>query len=903
MIRRRLYNPAQLTPDELKASFVAREDTLAEMLRLVGEQPLGRPCPHAILIGPDGMGKTTLGLRFLHAIGDTPDLAARWQPVAFHEESYAIGDLAGFWLAALRHLARAARDPRWADRADALAGDEGDTERLAAYALSVLMDFCRESGKRLVLFVENLDAVFGQLRDEREIRALHTTLIERPDILLLGSTNAVFPAIRGDGEPFREFFRLFLLEGLGREDAHRILVSLAGGGGGGPPELPEALKRGSGRLEAIRRLTGGNPRLLVLACRTLIESPVGSAFEDLERVIDEQTPCFRARIEALPIQARKVFHCLAEGWKPMLAREVAGAAKLDPSHAGAQLRQLVAKGHAREVPLPGAKRARYEVSDRLYNVYCLLRFSPVERDRLERLAAFLPDLFGPPGMGTMYRATLETLRGDGIGAGDISEWLGVPAPRAAGDRDFRQRERWLCEAFELAFGPVDPDDPIFDELGKEFPIQELMEKIFRGASDLIEIGHVSDVMEIVRDTGDVRPGGILIRVVFGLALVQGGRFSEAMEILEHVPEHVSSDDSEKTRIMAMMVLLLEGLVFYRRERYEDAIDMFGKTAEYIDSGGAEYMRHFAILTEEINGAAFARLLRREEAIAAWQRASDHVRPEDSKELRGIAAHALMDKGAALAGLGRHEEACDAWERTAEYVSAEDPAELREMAARALGSKGLALAGTGRYDDSAAVWQRASQYVRPDDPEKTRQVVAMMLAAGGCLFNLNGRHGEAEAACGRAADIDPTRHESWCVLAEAILRQDDDARLPEAEDRARRAVELAPENPRALHTLSDVLARRGEWAEALDRLEHALRIGGDVSRAEGWSGPTGALIPAVAAGHGERVGRMMEEAGLAEPMEPLWHAVRAELGEELEPLPAEIMEAVKDVRRQFSDPRR
>ena len=44
--------------------------------------------------------------------------------------------------------------------------------------------------------------------------------------------------------------------------------------------------------------------------------------------------------------------------------------------------------------------------------------------------------------------------------------------------------------------------------------------------------------------------------------------------------------------------------------------------------------------------------------------------------------------------------------------------------------------------------------------------------------------------------------------------------------------------------------------------------------------------------------MMEEKGLTESMEPLWHAVRAELGEELEPLPAEIMDAVTDIRRKF-----
>ena len=116
MIRRRLYNPAQLTPDELKASFVARGETLAEMLRLLREQTPSRPCQHMMLIGPRGMGKTTLGLRFLHAVEETPELAAIWQPVPFHEESYGIGDLADFWLAALRHLSRATDNSEWADQ-------------------------------------------------------------------------------------------------------------------------------------------------------------------------------------------------------------------------------------------------------------------------------------------------------------------------------------------------------------------------------------------------------------------------------------------------------------------------------------------------------------------------------------------------------------------------------------------------------------------------------------------------------------------------------------------------------------------------------------------------------------------------------------------------------------------
>ena len=898
MIRRRLYNPAQLTPDELKVSFVAREDTLAEMLRLIGEQPPGRPCQHVMLIGPRGMGKTTLGLRFLHAIGDAPDLAARWQPVAFHEESYEIGDLADFWLTALRHLTRATNDPRWADRADALARDEGDTERLAAYALSALMDSCRESGKRLILFVENLDAIFRQLRDESEIHALRATLIERPDILLLGSANAVFQAIRGRGEPFYEFFRLLILEGLEREDAHRILAALASGEG--RPEIPEAMQRERGRLETIRRLTGGNPRLLVLACRMLIESPLGSAFEDLERLIDEQTPYFKARIEDLPVQARKVFHCLAEGWSPMLAKEVAGAAKLGSSHASAQLRQLVEKGYAREVRLPKEKRARYEVSDRFYNIYYLLRFSRAGRDRLERFVAFLHDLFGPAGMRTMYPAALARLRGEGIGAGEIAEWLGVLFPRVVRDRDFKQRLDWLCEAFELIVNRVDPSDPIVDGIRKELPVREFMEKIYRNTMKLIEKGCVSDVMANFRKIENIQSDNI-VRITFGLALIQGKCFSEAMDILGHVPEHVNSDDSEKTRVMSAIALLIKGLIFCEQKRYENALAAFRKFFEYTDPDDTDDLRGPAIVTRGLAGSILVMSDRHEEAIASWQWISDHVHADDPENLRRMAAEALKDKGDVLAKLGRHEEAVAAWERTTEYVFVEDPTELRHIAARALGSKGSALSRMEHYDDSTAAWHWASEYVRPDDPEETRQVVVMMLAVGSRLFNLHGKYGEAEAACRRATEIEPAHEESWCVLAEAILWQDDDARLPEAEECARRAVELAPENPRALHMLSDVLARLARWTEALDHLECALRGGDSGFQEDEWPGLTESLIPMVTAGHGSRIKRMMEEAGLAEPMEPLWHAIRAELGEELEPLPAEIMETVTDLRQEFSDP--
>ena len=445
-IRRRIYNPAHLTPDELKESFVAREDTLAELLGVIREQTPGRPCQHMMLIGPRGMGKTTLGLRFLYAIEEDPELRERWQPVAFHEESYGIGSLADFWIHALRHLTRATGESRWEQRAEALVANEADQERAAAYALAELADFTRESGRRLILFVENFDSIVAQIHDERQIHSLRATLIERPEILLLGSANAYFESMGGYGEPLYEFFRVFKLKGIGKEEARRILEAAASEEG--RPEVSESLNMEQGRLETIRRLTGGNPRLLALSCRLLIESPLGSAVEDLERLIDEQTPYFKARIEDLPGQARKVFHCLSEGWKPLLAKEVAAAANLSSSHASAQLKHLVEKGYVREVQLPGSTRTRYEVRARFHNIYYLLRFSSSERCRLERLVGFFCDLNGPSADSILGQdddrhlseavecARHATRRGNWTEAlNELERSVGM------GSRDFQQHER------------------------------------------------------------------------------------------------------------------------------------------------------------------------------------------------------------------------------------------------------------------------------------------------------------------------------------------------------------------------------------------------------------------------------------------------------------------------------
>ncbi len=907
MKQRRIYNPAQLSLDELKASFVARQETLTEMLRLLGEQKTDRPCQHMLLVGSRGMGKTTLGLRFLQAVRETPDLAEAWQPVAFYEESYQVTDLADFWLTALHHLTRATRDSRWEDKAKALSTDEKDSQRLAAYALSVLIDFCRESGKRLILFVENLDIVFSQLGDEREVHALRAALIEHPEILLIASANAAFEAIQHRGEPFYEFFRVILLEGLGCEEYLQIFRALAEREG--KTEIAETLNRERGRIETIRRLTGGNPRLLVLTYGILIESPLGSAFKDLEQLIDEQTPYFKSRIEELPTQSRKVFHCLAEGWSPMLAREVSAATRLSSSHTSAQLKQLVDKGYAREAQSEKEKRVRYEVADRFYNIYFLLRFSRRGYRRLKLLVAFLNDLFGPVPMRSMYLATLDKLSSGVSEDEEAPELLGALIPYVANDSGFAEREDWLKKAINLIINSIGTNganvsafDEIVRDLSRQYQLDldYFSDEVCRGGIELLQSGRFTEAETEYREAIRREPENLLAWVLLGFALGGRGRFEGALDAFRHVTEAVSPDDTAQLRICALGSLIAEAGILFALENSGDALSVIGKIRELVSQDDPHPPRYVATELLRIYGKLLSEKDHHEEALAIWRQASQYVRPDDPEWVRLTFIKTLAERGNALVAQKRYDEVVSILESFTQYVRTDDSTTLRYGAVSALFALDTAYLELGRFEDWIIYCGRFSEYIYMEDPVDTRRKFAKMLATKSNIANLLEYYDSSESGCKKAAELDPECGEAWRVRAEAILGSDDAARLEEAKRYACRAAELIPEDPAAFHTVSDVLARCGNWMAALEKLDRALAVA-DGQRYWNTHGLTESLINLTAAGWSQQVMQIMEShPALTEAMEPLWHAVRAETGEELESLPAEITQAVIDIRKRFSE---
>jgi hypothetical protein len=123
-----LYNTGRMSPEQVIVAFAARRQQLDRILTdMAAEKPKGR-AQHHLVVGQRGMGKTMLLARIAAELRTDPKLSARFIPLVFVEEQYAVDRLSKFWLNCLDSLADARelagdaagrrRDRRHGDQAD-----------------------------------------------------------------------------------------------------------------------------------------------------------------------------------------------------------------------------------------------------------------------------------------------------------------------------------------------------------------------------------------------------------------------------------------------------------------------------------------------------------------------------------------------------------------------------------------------------------------------------------------------------------------------------------------------------------------------------------------------------------------------------------------------------------------
>ena len=383
------YNPEQMPAAEIKQTFVGREPTLKELLALVRRQPQGAGVQHVLLIGARGMGKTTMMLMLRFAVLEG-DLHQMWQQVRFPEESYAITDLADFWLATISHLAYETGDTELAARGDALQSEFRPSVDLAGAGLATLKDWSRQHGKRLLLLVDNFDMVLNQINNTRENARLRDALMNDGTFMLVGGATSFFHEARAYDQPLYNFFKTWNLDALDGGQIDQLLLRRATADK--RTDFEHQLQKNEARIKVLHYFTGGNPRLVLMLYRIIASSDLIDVRRGLEKLLDEVTPYYKAKIERLPPQQRKILDHIARvsarTGSGLTPTEIAVETRLPVNQVTSQLKRLSGLGYVRSANVR-ARSSWYSLAEPLYAIWHQMRFGRESRERMAWLVEFL----------------------------------------------------------------------------------------------------------------------------------------------------------------------------------------------------------------------------------------------------------------------------------------------------------------------------------------------------------------------------------------------------------------------------------------------------------------------------------------------------------------------------------
>ncbi|MCI0470610.1 MAG: hypothetical protein L0Y73_03025 [Candidatus Aminicenantes bacterium] len=377
-----IYNPANQTEEELCKNFVVRETEFKTIFSGIKGSDMKHPGQHFIILGQRGFGKTTLLLRLYYEMKRDTSLNRDIIPVIFNEEQYNINSLSNLWAGIVEHLEEWAGFSGLYDELEAI--DNQEDPEIKGFAL--LENALKKNNKKVVLFIDNINQIFNKL-DEKERNFFKHVLITSPDIRIIGASSLIQEQITDSSMSFYEFFTPIDLQGLSRIETKTLLLNL--GQYHNKKNIERILSQEPGRVESLRRLTGGVPRTIILLYEIFADFREGDAFQDLEFILDRVTPLYKHRMDDLSPYQQKIVDAIALNWDAVTAKEIAETVRMESKVVSAHLMQLEKSRLISKIKTT-TKNNLYQISERFFNIWYLMRYGRRRgRSRVQWLIHFL----------------------------------------------------------------------------------------------------------------------------------------------------------------------------------------------------------------------------------------------------------------------------------------------------------------------------------------------------------------------------------------------------------------------------------------------------------------------------------------------------------------------------------
>ena len=671
------YNPGFLSDSELREMFCVRVGELESLVETLRENT-GSSNQHVIVVGPRGSGKTTLLLRVESEIRSDSELSSRLHPIMFAEESYRVGTCGEFWLECLSRLAQ--QEPLGHEGADlrctvAEIWKERDDRLLRERCLGALLDFADREGKRLVLGVENLNMMFSDMTDDDAGWCLRKTLQTEPRIMMIGTATSRFGEMDRPDRPLFDLFRVLTLRRLDRDESAVLCERVAG----------RSLAPGAARRLQI--LTGGSPRLLAILAQFSATRSFRTLMADLLELVDEHTAYFKSHLESLPPQERRVYLGLLELWKPATAREVAERARTEVSKCSSQLKRLIGRGVVSHVG-GTSRRKHYYASERLYNIYYLLRRSRGADSLVGALIEFMDAYYS--------RADLAGLVDDMVADIDNADDTTRVHYRMAIERLSRLPElAWHVLRRHPRYVTDDVREAT-DEAG--LLLHRAVEALAHDDSDRA-LGALNELLQRFGTSAEVTIQDLLAKTLVEKSnlLFRFQRFEDVIVAYDEAVAGLVPNKSPALRRAVADALFNKAVCLRESGRPHDALDA---CTELIDDHGVNDSAVSVVAARVLRALLLGEMDQTVDEMAAYDEldllfASDHA---SSPPILDLIAGARLTKAARLCRLGRWDESIAECDRLVQDFGECSSARLWETTGRSLLLKGSSLGVLGRLKE-------------------------------------------------------------------------------------------------------------------------------------------------------------------------------------------------------------
>ena len=559
------------------------------------------------------------------------------------------------------------------------------------------------------------------------------------------------------------------------------------------------------------------------------------------------TPLYKARFEELPAQGQQILDALAMLWEPATAAQVAEKARLEVTTVSSQLARLVRQGVVEKVALPPGKRIGFQIAERFFNIWYLMRASRRVRRRLLWLAQFLKMFYSEPERRQRASAYLHDAPLESSSAIRHAEY-GFGLTQSLSETD--QCSAVEYRALALLNSTTETRRRIHELLDLEGDDHEL-----KPVAERLRL--MSEAREsIFACRPDVWPEE-LDRTEFWHLF--GGSLSFSVAEKQQFAATMVNLGADKIRSIYELI---------RKEKRNWAETRFRGTEgsrlldEFYAAMASGYLDGPADSASAAIAAQTLEFTELPTIVAFWAAASGGTQtedvyrqflqlvPESSEAWNGL-GNLLSDK------LSRYADAEQAYRKAIEI----DP-----QFAYPWNNLGLLLCDKlSRYADAEQAYRKAIEI----DP----QFAYPWNNLGLLLCDKLSRYADAEQAYRKAVEIDPESGDGPNSLAWFLYQHKPEC-LEEAERLGKRAFELLPQSPQAAHTYATILVRNGRWFAAMEPARRFLEIDDAAFFEQCWPDIVNFFREAARTGHAEESAKLLHECGKSEQWRPLVEALMA-----------------------------